>query len=334
MTTLPLFTAKLSLAEYLGLDGVSWRHLWPLVKPTPVTPAHARRDQLYPKAATARMDFGSLAHAAILEPGRFDERYVCMDAWLRETDAGRHAFEMFRAARVAADHSKRGDLASLDRQTREGKLLHAEFDRANPGRHRVSVEDHSRLRGMIAAVQAHKTASALLYGPGTSEVSIAWQHEGGAVCKARGDRLTHLQWHGVEYLHDVEIKTTEASAAEFEGRTALNMGYHLQAAMRMAGWRAIARAIGQDAPTRFVHVVIETEPLIVDRSGNEAHGVRVVELDERSMAKGAELFERAAKTWAECQRSGEWPAYPDGGPEPVSLPKWALGAPTSSDELE
>lgn len=308
---LPMMTTRLSLAEYLGLPAANWSLLWELSQRSP---AHARHEQLHPAPPSKQMDLGSLAHAAILEPGRFARDYVCIDHWLAETDEGRAAHAAFLAIRRA--RLAKGEIKStgetIDRVTTEGKSLWAAFDAANPGRTVVSVEDHARLRGMIAAVQAHATASALLYGDGKSEVTGAWEYAPGVAMKIRADRIAHA-WG---YLIDADLKTT-GDAAAFE-RTAARMGYHGQAAMRLAGWRAIA---GDEAPSRFLHVVVETEP---------PHGVRVVELDpldERGLAAGAALFRRAADRWAECVRSGEWPGYPDGGPEPIALPRWAIEQP-------
>ncbi len=306
---LPLITAKLSLAEYLGLEAVNWSLLRVLAERSP---AHARHEQIHPEPPSGAMDLGSLAHGAILEPARFERDYIAMEHWLTTDGAGIHAHAAFLAVRRA--RLAKGEVAStgekIDRVTSEGKALWRDFEHANAGKTVVSVEDYARLRGMIAAVQAHQTAAALIYGQGASEVTGAWLHNGVA-CKSRADRLAHA-WG---YLVDVDLKTT-ADAARFE-RTAASLGYHGQAAMRLAGWRAIAAAKGTEPPSRFIHVVIETEP---------PHGVRVVELKPASIAAGAEMFERAVTRWAECARSGVWPGYPDGGAEPVDLPRWALGA--------
>lgn len=315
MSALNVLTAKWPLAKYLGFPAVNHSLLFRLASRSP---AHAHLEYLHPKPPTRYMELGDMAHAAILEPSRLDHDFIAIEHWIRDTEAGLQAFAEFVDVRKVAKHGRAGDVTDLDRQTREGKRFWAAVEAATHGQTPISIENHARLSGILAAVQSHTAASALLYGPdGTNEVTGAWEHAGVA-CKVRADRLTNV-WG---YAFDVEVKTV-GDASAFE-RSAATYGYHLQAAMRLAGWEALGTMRGTSYPRRIVHVVVETDP---------PHGVRVVEFDDAALAAGRAMFERAVKTWGECLASDVWPAYADGAPEPISLPRWALASPTSSDDL-
>lgn len=312
-TCTPRLTGKLSIGEYLALDAVNWSLLRLMESHSP---AHARQEMLHPKEPTKHMGLGDMTHAALLQPDVFAKRFVTMQQWLEETDEGRAAHAAFVTARMAAKHTKAGDVDSYDRQTTEGKAVWRAFEQANPGRTLVSVEEYARVRGMMEAVQANTTASRLLYGPGRSEVTGIWEHKG-VPCKVRADRLTEA----FGFKFDVEVKTIH-SADDRSVKSALETyGYHGQAAMRLTAWREIAG--GGSYPQRIVHIFVETSP---------PYGVRVLELGERSMSTGQAMFERAVAKWGECLASGVWPGYPD-AIEPVDLRRWALDEPQSSDDL-
>ena len=67
------------------------------------------------------------------------------------------------------------------------------------------------------------------------------------------------------------------------------------------------------SPKFWAFVFVETEP---------PFGVACYVLDAASLRVGMRHCARAYRLFAECQRTGHWPAYPD-TIEPISLPAWA-----------
>jgi hypothetical protein len=62
----------------------------------------------------------------------------------------------------------------------------------------------------------------------------------------------------------------------------------------------------------FVHIVVEDEP---------PHAVGVYRLKDEILELGWRQLELALHTYAECERSGVWPAYSDHMLD-ISLPRW------------
>ena len=137
------------------------------------------------------------------------------------------------------------------------------------------------------------------------EASLYWQDPTtGVACRARPD------WWSKNHSLIVDLKTTSRSAAPAEfGRTAAQLGYHLQAAWYCEAARAIT---GVDPA--FVHVVQETAPPYL---------VSVIQLDAEALQVGAEQAEHARHLYAECMTSGQWPGYP-ATVHSAHLPAWYL----------
>lgn len=163
---------------------------------------------------------------------------------------------------------------------------------------------------MAAAVRQHPGARSLLKpGGGKPEQSLVWQdRETGVMCRARIDWLpTYVDgWPFVV----TDLKTTEHADGEAFGKSAANFGYHVQAAFYLAGVEALGLGV---APTfRFINVE-KRAPYLVN----------VIELDDVALNVGRNLARIARHTYATCQRTGEWPGYPD-DVEVATLPEWYL----------
>lgn len=90
----------------------------------------------------------------------------------------------------------------------------------------------------------------------------------------------------------------DASADAFSGSIA-KFGYHMQEALYSDVW---ARGSGHDVEA-FFFVCFEkcTPPTLA-----------VYELDEAAAREGHAIYRDALKRYAECERAGQWPAYPAG----------------------
>lgn len=144
---------------------------------------------------------------------------------------------------------------------------------------------------------------------GESELAIGWTEttpHGPVACKAMLDHA----W--LERGVAVDLKITGDAEPHAVERTAENLGYAIQAA-------AYTRAIEALRPdlvgrVRFVFAFCEPEyPYAINTSRG----------DGAFAAIGAQRWERALNTWAECTANNRWPAYGD-GLNVLSPPAWAL----------
>ena len=104
-----------------------------------------------------------------------------------------------------------------------------------------------------------------------------------------------------------DYKVKDIALADF-GRTAYNLGYHIQAAASMAVMEWLGTPL--DA---FLFCVVESEPPFLA-------GVR--ELDAESVAVGRSRLREAMDLYAACVAADDWPKPPTY--QRVSLPGWAL----------
>jgi len=149
---------------------------------------------------------------------------------------------------------------------------------------------------MMHAVFTHAEARA--------EESAFWiDEETGVHCRVRPDLSINSQ--GLL----VDPKTTRDARDHSFSSDIAKYGYHAQEWLYRRGWEA---ATGTQVGA-FIFLVIETEA---------PFAWRIVELDSASVEEGGRAMRAALAAYAECQRTGEWPAY-DSAPTTMSIPRWA-----------
>jgi hypothetical protein len=202
---------------------------------------------------------------------------------------------------LPSEFSKRYVAApKFDKRTKEGKAGFEAFQTENAGKTLVDPSELESMQGMIAAIKAHPEAAKHVES-GTSELSCFWKDvEFDVLCKCRPDLL-------LDGGTIVDIKTTnDASFREFQ-KSVSNFRYHVQAAWYLDG---ISRFHAVDS---FVIVAVEKKP---------PYAVATYMLDEATIDKGREEYRKNLATYAECMKSGQWPAYPN-DLQVMNLPSWA-----------
>jgi exodeoxyribonuclease VIII len=178
---------------------------------------------------------------------------------------------------------------------------YANYLQAINGKEVISQDQFETAEAVVKSIRKHPKASVLLSG-GQAEVSLFWDDaDTGYQCKARVDYLRpgHVL---------VDLKTTvDASLEEFK-RSIAKFGYHRQQPIYKDGYKAVT---GNECAA-FVFIAVETKP---------PYAVGVYMLDDESEQKGRDEYQSLLKQFAECQESGEWPAYSD-DIEIIELPGW------------
>ncbi|MFI2667894.1 PD-(D/E)XK nuclease-like domain-containing protein [Micromonospora carbonacea] len=228
--------------------------------------------------------------------------------WLDNGDRPKDAFDLGHAAHLKV-LSRGLDLAVVDApdwRTKAAKEAKAAAYAA--GQVPLLAVDHDRVEAMAAAVRRHHIAGPLLDPEsGQPEMSAFWiDQDTGVWCRARYDFLRHPVPGRRRIVAD--YKTTPDASLEHIQRAIHRFGYHQQGAHYLDG----AIALGAADDPAFVLVFQETEP---------PHVITVVQLDPVALRIGRDLNRQALATYAECQRTGVWPAYSD-DIEPVALPTW------------
>lgn len=222
---------------------------------------------------TAAMDRGSLIHRLLLGKGA---EIVPVDAEDWRTKAARDAREQARE---------------------EGKIP-------------------VLLSGLVDATEATLRIKATLAEMGItlhgdSEVPLLWQErttQGDIWARAMLDHIVER----AGLLHVYDIKTTENAHPDACLRTAIRLGYDIQA----HAYTRAAELVWPDYEGRVSFSFLFCEPV-------SPYAVTVAQLDGIMRERGRRRWDRAVDLWSRCLHSDTWPGYAQ---EPVTLwsPEWLL----------
>lgn len=248
-------------------------------------------------SGTRATDLGVGVHCAILDPHRFEREYVCALNRGRKTPADRAA--------------------------------HAEFAIEHAGKQVLHWSDFESAMRIRDAVWRKSWAEGLLGGAGVNELAALWvDEETGLRCKARMDRVVSA-WRAPGWDADasvvVELKTARDVTPDGWQRAIPRFGYELQAAMQLTGlgvfdpsW--IDAGTLEPIPSQFVWIVFEKSP---------PFEIALRTPSDDLLREGIRRMRHALIVWAEGERSGRWPGYPE-APEIVDVLPWVkrkLGEP-------
>lgn len=191
----------------------------------------------------------------------------------------------------------------VDRRTREGKATWNALLEEAQGRTLLTEPDYQRALGMVESLWRRETVRNILGAKGHNELSCVWD-EAGARCKMRTDILRLVAGYPMVF----DLKTSRSATRGFFSREIANMAYHLQAGFYCRGLERLFAA-----EHRYGFIVVESEP---------PFEVAVFELDREDIDRGTQLALDCLARWRECEKSGNWPGYPD-QLMPIGLPAWA-----------
>ena len=183
------------------------------------SPAQYKYNLEHPPEETKAMIFGSAFHKAILEPEQFHDKYFI------EPD--------------------------VDGRTKAGKDAKIQAGIDNPGKKPLSQKDYDTLVEMQKSISGH-LASMYLDGCGEREVSMFWDLHG-LQCRGKLDAVSRKQ-HII-----VDLKTCDSVDISNVERSAVNYGYHIQAAFYSDGYHLLKG----ERPEFYFIMVEKTAPYVV-----------------------------------------------------------------------
>lgn len=230
---------------------------------------------------------GNAFHTAVLEPSKFDKRYIVIPD---------NAPKKPTSAQVNAKNPSADTLTQIE--------WWARFNREHAGKSILDASDYEDVRRMQDAVFNHPSASQLLASDLTVEETFEFDEPTtGAPCKIRRDAYNH------KYRLTLDLKTTDSAHPEDFAKSAFKYRYHVQDAFYTDGY---SFATGE-YPDGFVFIAVEKKP---------PYAVACYRLTATAVNIGREAYLRNLDTYMKCIRSGEWPGYSD-LIENLELPKWA-----------
>lgn len=177
---------------------------WSRLKHYEKSPAHFLEAWLNPPEETPAMTLGRALHCLVLEPGKFEARYVAAPE-------------------------------GIDRRTKDGKAAWAEFEAGAKGKTILTAEQFRQANGMSGAILDCNAARKLLEQCPRREDTITWTDAMTSLpCKGVVDA-----WGEGGFALD--IKTTPDASERAFPRTVANYMYHGQAAFYMEGLRLNGR---------------------------------------------------------------------------------------------
>jgi len=232
---------------------------------SPFNPLHVEIEQ------TDAMKLGTLAHLLLLEPEKYASTYA-----------------------VAPQ---------VDKRTKEGKAIYAEFEAENAGKIVIKPDVADKAFAMQKAIFAHTGAANLIRG-GEVEKPIFW-HDESLPCKAKPDCIREVDGAClvVDYKTGGNIKWNDLSTFIY------NRGYHRQAAWYMDG---VEKVTGR-RPDGFALIVQDVD--LPELIAMPLVSAEFIELGQHENHKAvADIKERLA--------SGDWIPFPR-GMFALDAPEWA-----------
>lgn len=280
--------SRVPVEEYRALPGVSITRLKELKR----SALHYRYRLEHP-AESAPLTLGTAAHCAVLEPERFERQFA---VWNRRSE-------------------KTGNLCPRNGQFWEAFLLE------HAGR-TIITEDECALAQAIAHAVRSDPLAGKYFEAGEPEVSMQWSLTSESMtrtpvtidCHGRADWLTTLD-NDEPYL--IGLKTARDCRPFIFGSAAARLGYHLQWAFYLDGYRAI-----RGVTPHLREIVVESAP---------PHDVVVYQVPEDIILQGRQEYETLLRDLLACERSGEWLGVAHGTEQVLTLPSWIYQA--AADDL-
>ena len=277
----------IDFGDYLKIDALSKTSITAARRSL----AHYRAMRTDGIPETEAMAKGTAAHAALLEPERFEADYVVIPESLADGifDAKGNPYKAVKA-------------------TAEYKRRLADFTAKHPTAIFVDEQCRADFAGMRGAINGHGMASELVGRLIVREGSLLWScPTTGAACKARFDGVSEMDGQVVGWDYKVSSRPIDVRAWT---RQALALGYHIGAAHYCDGF---SRVNGERLD-RFIFLVQES---------TRPYGIRIFEFDRATFLLGVRQRLDLIRAIQSAEKDGWWPGYSE-NVELISAPDWAF----------
>jgi exodeoxyribonuclease VIII len=202
--------------------------------------------------------------------------------------------------------------ANMDMRTAEGR----EWKRRSGGFSVLKQEVYKMVLSIRASVRRHPLAREAIERS-VHEVSVFAPIKIGDRILQRKGRIDMLPSEG-RAITDLKTVPYGGASAELWPKKLASMIYHLQSAYYIDLCNDAAGSVQWDS---FVHIAVEKE---------RPYAVAVYLLDQDAIDAGRDLYRKLLRQVAECEESGDWPAYSQELLD-VALPRWARPQITDAD---
>lgn len=258
--------------DYLKIPAVSKSELWKLHSGSPAAMKHWKA---YPPDPTDAMILGSALDCLVTYGLEFFHTKFCRIPPNMRRDQRSKKYQAF-----------------LDTAEAKMPLLPRTYDKLTTMRDKL-------LDYPLAAKRIEES---------NKQMTLVWETEtnlGKVLMKGRPDFVTWIN----EEPELVDLKVTNSIKPDRFAKTALNFGYHWQAAVYLDGMSA-----NQGYPcNQFSFIVIEDMA---------PFGVEVIKLSSRALELGRQQYMQTLERWQKCQIEEKWPAS-SGELMVLDLPRWA-----------
>lgn len=240
--------------EYRAYPAISRSDLFKLKK----SPLHYKYATEHHEEPTPALNFGSAAHKFILEREDFDTEFAIAP--------------------------------NVDKRTKEGKAIFAEFQEKAEGKTVISIDDFEKIKEMAKAVEEHPIASELIKGQ--HEVSLFWTDEQtGEECKVRPDCIHDGDGKAII----VDYKTTASVEDGAFEKSCRKYGYKLQSGMYREGY---FQNFFEDAGFAFIAQEKEAP-----------YAVRVYQCTDEYMNEGFDEYRALIGLYHECKLADNYRGF-------------------------
>jgi hypothetical protein len=178
----------------------------------------------------------------------------------------------------------------LDKRTKAGKEMFADFQAENMGKTLISAGDAALVEQMASSVLCHPVASQLLTD-GDAEHSFFWTDpKTNLPCKCRPD---YLRRDGI--VIDLK-KTVDASWFAFQ-RSIVNYRYHVQGAFFCDGVSHVTKELYNS----FILIAVEDKP---------PFAIGIYRLESEALNVGRTAYEMDLAKVVEYEKDKSWAGYP------------------------
>lgn len=246
--------------------------------------------------------------------------------WTIYTQSPAHYRFGQREPNVAFDFGEACHLAILQPDEFERKVFRGPEDRrgnkwkdaaefaAIEGKLILTAGDYDAVLAIRDAIHADAWVNAVITGgQPIVESSGYWTDpQTGELCRCRPDL----------YREDIgiviDLKSTNSAHKDAFARSVVNYGYHAQEAFYTDGWTILGKPV-----QGFCFLAFEKKP---------PYAYAIYELPPAIVEEGRAIMRTALDRYAECVRTGKWPAYGDGVQE-LEFSRWAYRL-TEAPEME